>query len=274
MPPDRIFDGYDVVDNDHFARLADATRKSAAEARRRLGLPERYFLASSRFVEKKNLFRLLEAFERYRHRADPEAWDLVLLGDGQLRPRLLERLTERNLNPVVDMPEFRQYEQLPAYYGLASAFIHAATTEQWGLVVNEAMAAGLPVLVSNRCGCAADLVIPAVNGYHFDPLCPDELADLMLHVASNACDRESLARAGCAVIAKGTPMRFAMNLRSAAEAALATPAEGGAADRLLLQALMLRRETADANEDALTNRSSTQKMHQAQHRIDCVPGEH
>jgi 1,2-diacylglycerol 3-alpha-glucosyltransferase len=53
--------------------------------------------------------------------------------------------------------------------GLASAFIQASTTEQWGLVVNEAMASGLPVLVSERCGCAPDLVKNGVNGYTFDP---------------------------------------------------------------------------------------------------------
>jgi glycosyltransferase involved in cell wall biosynthesis len=47
--------------------------------------------------------------------------------------------------------------------------VHASTTEQWGLVVNEAMAAGLPVLVSDRCGCAPDLVEVGVNGFTFDP---------------------------------------------------------------------------------------------------------
>ena len=48
-------------------------------------------------------------------------------------------------------------------------FVHASTTEQWGLVVNEAMAAGLPVLVSERCGCASDLVAHGINGLLFDP---------------------------------------------------------------------------------------------------------
>ena len=240
MQPRRILDGYDVVDNDHFARLADATRERAAGARRRLGVPKRYFLSSCRFVEKKNLFRLMEAFARYRGEAGSEAWDLVLLGDGHLRPKLLQWVAQHDLQEVVHMPGFKQYEQLPAYYGLAEALVHASTTEQWGLVVNEAMAARLPVLVSNRCGCAADLVVPGVNGYIFDPMDPNALADLMLYVASNSCNRTRLGQAGRVLIANWTPQRFADNLCKAAQVALSEPRRGGSVDLLLVRALIAR----------------------------------
>ena len=243
MPPERVFDGYDVVDNDHFACAAEATRRRPAAARRRLGLPERYFLASCRFVEKKNLFGLLEAFGRYRDRAGPQPWHLVLLGDGQLRPRLLEWVAERGLQEFVHLPGFHQYETLPAFYGLAGAFVLASTSEPWGLVVNEAMAAGLPILVSDRCGCALDLVVPGVNGYRFDPFDLERLANLMLHVASDDCDRQALARAGRAIIAEWTPERFARNLHRAAIVALATPAGAGSVTRLLLRLLILRPNT-------------------------------
>ena len=245
VSPERIFDGYDVVDNGHFLRQADTARNSMSKLRRDLGLPERYFLASCRFVEKKNLFRLLEAYDRYRSRAGPAAWDLMLLGDGALRPKLLERLADWGLQEVVHMPGFRQYEELPAYYGLASCFVHASTTEQWGLVVNEAMAAGLPVLVSNRCGCAADLVVPGVNGYVFDPMDPNGLADLMLYVASNTCNREKLAQAGRVLIADWTPERFADNLSRAVQVALAKPRRGDALDRLLLRTLIALHEGSE-----------------------------
>ena len=84
---------------------------------------------------------------------------------------------------------FKQYDELPAYYGLASAFVHASTTEQWGLVVNEAMASGLPVLVSDRCGCAPDLVEDGVNGFTFDPYDVEALAGLMQRVAAMTDER-------------------------------------------------------------------------------------
>jgi 1,2-diacylglycerol 3-alpha-glucosyltransferase len=245
MEPSRIFDGYDVVANGHFARGADAARARAADARSCLGLPRRYFLASCRFVEKKNLFRLINAFARYRGQAGSAACDLVLLGDGHLRSKLLELAAHCGLQAVVHMPGFKQYEQLPSFYGLAEAFVHASTTEQWGLVVNEAMAAGLPVLVSNRCGCAADLVVPGLNGYVFDPKDPDALADLMLYVASGSCNRKELARAGRALIANWTPQRFADNLNKAVQVALSEPRVGGAIDLLLLRALIARRQKAE-----------------------------
>ncbi len=114
MPRERIFTGYDVVDNDHFARGADDARRRASDLRSELGLPERFFLASARFVEKKNLFRLLEAYARYRRMAQLDAWDLVLVGDGALRPDLGAHRVRLGLEGCVSMPGFKQYEELPA----------------------------------------------------------------------------------------------------------------------------------------------------------------
>ena len=82
MPRERIFTGYGVVDNAYFAQRADAARRDAAAVRARLNLPERFFVACNRFIEKKNLPRLIEAYGSYRKAAGPTAWKLVLLGDG------------------------------------------------------------------------------------------------------------------------------------------------------------------------------------------------
>ena len=154
MPEEAIFQGYDAVDNVYFAEQAARVRDMAEVERARLDLPVRFFLAASRFVAKKNLFRLLDAYAAYRQRAGAGAWHLVLLGDGALRAQIESRIVRLDLIGRVMLPGFKQYEELPAWYGLARAFVHASTTEQWGLVVNEAMASGLPVLVSERCGCA------------------------------------------------------------------------------------------------------------------------
>src|SRR5262249_59830905 len=110
---------------------------------------------------------------RYRAAAGTAAWKLVLLGEGEQRAKLEGLRDALGLRNDVSMPGFKQYDELPAYYGLASAFVHTSTTEQWGLVVNEAMAAGLPVLVSERCGCGPDLVREGVNGFTFDPRQPE-----------------------------------------------------------------------------------------------------
>src|SRR6266487_3765140 len=178
VPRDRIFTGYDVVDNAYFARRTLEIRNShlrrgyggqaAFEIRKKYGLPETYFLASARFIEKKNLTRLIRAYAEYRERSQgDEPWNLVMLGDGPMRETLNSQLATLNLHPHVHLPGFKQYDELPVYYALANAFVHPSTTEQWGLVVNEAIASGLPVIVSDRCGCVPELVNG--NGFIFDP---------------------------------------------------------------------------------------------------------
>jgi glycosyltransferase involved in cell wall biosynthesis len=236
-----VFDGYDVVDNRHFKDGAAAARADRGRWRVRLGLPERFFLASSRFVAKKNLLRLLDAYALYRQRSGAAAWHLVLLGEGELRPDVERRIAGLGLAGMVMLPGFVQYEALPAWYGLAGAFVHASTTEQWGLVVNEAMAAGLPVIVSERCGCAPDLVQDGVNGFTFDPYDVGRLAELMLAIAAEDCDRAAMGAASGRIIADWGPERFAHGLVQAAEVALGRPRPRSTwLDRSLLWALLRR----------------------------------
>jgi glycosyltransferase involved in cell wall biosynthesis len=242
LPSAAIFAGYDVVDNRHFERGARDARLAGARWRSQLGAPERFFLASSRFVAKKNLGRLLEAYAGYRRRAGPDAWHLVLLGDGALRPELERRIAGLDLTGDVLLLGFRQYDELPAFYGLAGAFVHASTTEQWGLVVNEAMAAGLPVLVSNHCGCAPALVRDGVNGFTFDPYDVEQLAGLMHRVAAMTDgQRRAMGEAGRRIIVAWGPERFADGLMRAVQAALRrSPPRAASFDHVLLWALVRR----------------------------------
>jgi 1,2-diacylglycerol 3-alpha-glucosyltransferase len=241
MPSGRIFKGYDVVDNSHFAMGADAARHDEVRLRRALHLPERYFLASSRFVPKKNLLRLVEAYARYHKKGGARVWKLVLLGDGALRAEILQQRARLGLGEHLILPGFKQYKDLPSYYGLARAFVHASTVEQWGLVVNEAMAAGLPVLVSSRCGCAQDLVCEGKNGHVFDPENPVELSEQLLRMASGHVDLEAMGRASRAIIADWTPERFAQGLRAAIRAGIGQRmSRGMLISRLLIAGLALR----------------------------------
>jgi glycosyltransferase involved in cell wall biosynthesis len=240
--PERIFLGYDVVDNEHFANVADSSRLNDSHLRKKYSLPKRYFLASSRFVGKKNLFMLVEAYARYRQDAGDGARGLVILGDGDLRASLVEQISALGLREAVRLPGFMQYDDLPLYYGLAEAFVHASTVEQWGLVVNEAMAAGLPVILSERCGCASDLVEHEGNGYLFDPLDVAGLSNLIGRMAFDGHDREAMGRRSREIIANWNLDRFAHGLGAAARAALTVPRPRASwLDRLLLHVLARRR---------------------------------
>ena len=219
MSPERVFLGYDVIDNEFFHQRAAEIRVSIPPTDRRP-----HFLASARFIEKKNLFRLLRAYADYRIEIVNRgglAWPLVLLGDGELRPRLEALVDELGLRDAVTLPGFKQYEELPGYYARASAFIHASTTEQWGLVVNEAMASGLPVLVSDRCGCASDLVKDGANGFVFDPFDQTSMTRAMIRLSGLAGSEQArMGRASSDMIAQWGPERFGEGLSRAADRAL------------------------------------------------------
>ncbi|KAG0506134.1 MAG: Glycosyltransferase Gtf1 [Candidatus Udaeobacter sp.] len=245
MPRERIFTGYDVVDNRYFRHKAEEVRSQRLEVRQKYALPENYFLASARFIEKKNLARLVQAYAEYRRRSevrsqksevgnDNAPWDLVVLGDGPLKADLCRLISDLRLNEHVHLPGFKPYEELPFYYALANAFVHASTTEQWGLVVNEAIASGLPVIVSNRCGCAPELVNG--NGFTFDPTNEDELATRLLEMASLSDEeRKQLGDNSYRIAANFAPERFGEGLERAASVAMAGPQKRfGVMDRALL----------------------------------------
>ncbi len=120
--------------------------------------------------------------------------------------------------------------------------MHASTTEQWGLVVNEAMASGLPVLVSERCGCASDLVKPGANGFTFDPCDVEALAGLMERVAAMPDEqRRAMGGVSQCIIARWGPERFAEGLMQAVEVARSRPPlRASWLDRSLLWALVHR----------------------------------
>ena len=231
MANDRIFSGYDVVDNAHFAAGADAARRDAETLLARLGVPPRYFLTVSRFIRTdagidrvKNLHRLIQAYAAYRARAGGRAWGLVILGDGDLRSELEQQIERFGLGGKVLLPGFQQYPQLPAYYGLASAFIMPSLKDTWGLVVNEAMAAALPVLVSRRCGCAAELLEDDRNGWTFDPFDVEGLTDLMVRLAADELAAATMGQASRKIIGQWTTDTFARNLERAITLAKAMPA--------------------------------------------------
>ena len=247
MPAERVFPGYDAVDNRYFEDKAAESEKTGS--RNKFALLEKYFLASARFIPKKNLFRLLQAYAEYRKQATTDRrplttdlWHLVLLGDGPLRGDLCRLISDLGLSHSVHLPGFKQYDELPVYYGLASAFVHASTTEQWGLVVNEAMASGLPVLVSDRCGCAADLVQEGRNGFTFDPYKVEQLAQRLSQLSAFQPSRLSaLGEASRQIIAAWGTERFAQGLRAAALKAMEVgPKRAGPIDSFLLKILIRR----------------------------------
>lgn len=218
FPRARIFFGYDVVDNDYFARETARVRTAAAAHRARHRLPERYFFACTRFLPRKNIDGLLRAYAAYRAAAGTP-WGLVIAGSGE-EADALHALQRRLGLDGVDWPGFVQYEQLPVYFGLAAAFIHPAKSEPWGLVVNEAAASGLPLLVSRTVGARYELLAEGDNGFLFDPTDIADIARVLRAMADlPESDRAAMGARSTAVVADWSPTRFGEGLFAAISAA-------------------------------------------------------
>lgn len=152
-----------VLDNARIEAVAAAAFPAKNAEKQRLGLPENILVFAGRLSPEKNLIAFLNAFRAVRKTLTAE-WGLVLLGDGPLRQALLEDFAD-----VVHWHPPVAWHEVPSVLALADALVLPSLSEPWGLVVNEAMLCGLPVLASARCGCVPDLVHEGRNGFIFEP---------------------------------------------------------------------------------------------------------
>jgi glycosyltransferase involved in cell wall biosynthesis len=179
-----IFTAPNAVDNDFFASAAAAVRQNPATWRRELNLPDRYFLFAGRLVREKGVFELLSAYAKLDEQVRRQL-GLVFVGDGTVRLQLEDQAA--SISPgVIRFAGFAQREQLAAYYALGQILILPTYTDTWGLVVNEAMACRLPVILSRAAGCAADLVKENWNGSLIPPQDVSSLAVAMENLGTHA----------------------------------------------------------------------------------------
>jgi glycosyltransferase involved in cell wall biosynthesis len=159
---ERIFWAPNAVDNGLFAAGATRARQDADAVRRRLGLPGRYFLNVGRMVPAKGVFELLSAYAKLSPTVRASV-GLVFVGDGSAKAELVGRA--KQISPgSIRFADFVQKEQLADYYALADTLVFPTHSDPWGLVVNEAMASGLPIIATEVAGCVADLVQHEWNG--------------------------------------------------------------------------------------------------------------
>ena len=190
IPPERRFFAPFAVKNELFIEAADWARSRKVQLRAELGIPRgRLLIFAGRFVEEKNLPRLLEAMKL----ADREELLLLLVGDGPQRSEV-EHAAAQHASGRVFFAPFRAQADLAKMYAMADGLVLPSVLDGWGLVVNEAMAAGLPVLVSTACGCAPDIVRPYENGFLFDPHRVDSIAAALM--AFTDLSEDDLARFG------------------------------------------------------------------------------
>jgi L-malate glycosyltransferase len=190
MAEERIFVGYDTVSTARIRRWAGAEPAPA-------GAPHggRHFTIVARFVPKKNLTLALDAYAAYAAQHPGVPRTLHLCGSGELEPMLRQHAEGLGLGGI----QFRGYLQeheIARVLATSLALILPSIEEQHGLVINEAIAMGVPVLASDNCGARDLLIRSGVNGYIFEP---DNVAGLAHFMALLDRDPEEWSR-----LAEGT----------------------------------------------------------------------
>ncbi len=221
--PSKIFLGYDVVDVTYYARESERWRAVPVGDLPVPNLPARYFLNLGRFVPKKNITVLVQAYARLYQYRPAAGIALVLVGEGSEEETIRQVAVDHNIrvrngfdlpHKATDGPEivfypFQQVDRTPLFFARCEAFILPSLYEEWGLVVNEAMACGTAVLVSKNVGCVQDLVIEGQNGFQFEPTQVDELAELMRKFVDAPDLARRLGACGTKIIGEWGPERFA-----------------------------------------------------------------
>jgi 1,2-diacylglycerol 3-alpha-glucosyltransferase len=234
MPKNRIFTGYDVVDVNYYFKESEKWKTKCVANEIGYQLPQRFFLNLGRFVQKKNLKRLIEAYGLLIKQIPDANISLLLVGDGPELPELKSLCIEcglrcsdgiksnKNFNQetgVIFFP-FQQIDSTPLFFSKCEAFVLPSMYEEWGLVVNEAMACGVPVIVSDNVGSAEDLVRTGITGFKFNPNSSVELKELLCLFLKDTKLKQVMGHNAKNLIQDWSPLKFSQNSVLAIEAVI------------------------------------------------------
>jgi glycosyltransferase involved in cell wall biosynthesis len=204
-----VSDGLDVVDNKHFIEGSNAAWRGPRSARKKYRLPERYFLMVGKLEAGKDQRTALSAAAQAFDAGLPSTFRFLLAGEGTCRGELEAHSRDLGIRDRVKFLGPVAYEDLPSLYAMATALILPSRSETWGLVVNESLACGTPVIVSRVCGCAGDLVHRGRTGLTFEPGDAEALSRAMVAVARSPKRRRVWASDCRRLVARWGPERFA-----------------------------------------------------------------
>ena len=170
--PKDIKISYNSVDVDRYCSLTNKYKKEKHKLKSDLGINGRVLMFYGQLITRKGVDILLQAFEQVLP-IFPDL-NLLVVGDGKEKENLKKFAKRHNLNNVFFIDNPGDY-MVCKYYAISDVFVLPSREEVWGLVANEAMAAGLPVIISSIAGSSEDLIKDGINGYKFKSQNIDDL---------------------------------------------------------------------------------------------------
>jgi glycosyltransferase involved in cell wall biosynthesis len=230
VPPDRVFPVPYAVDNRRFMRASRLSATERAEMRASLGVGDDrpIILYAAKFQPRKrpdDLLRVAALLNR-----EPAPFRLALVGSGEIEPQLRVMVHELGLGNVC-FAGFVNQSALPRYYGACDVFVLPSIDEPWGLAVNEAMCAGLPIVASSEIGCVPDLVREGHSGRIFPAGNIVALADALRPLIADAALRRRMGQASRDIISGWSYAECEAGLSAAlASVGVAVRRRGGVSD--------------------------------------------
>ena len=208
---DRIYIASNAVDSDFFTSQAQYYRQQKAVWKEKLGINGCVILYVGRLIDEKGIPELLEAFTKL---SGNKQVTLVIVGNGSQATEYHSYTQQLKLDNVV-FAGFQTQSALPQYYGIADIFVFPTKSDPWGLVLNEAMAAGLPIVCSDAAGAAPDLVVNGKNGYLVPVGDVEKLSEALQILVEDESLREKMGLHSSEIIADYTPQKMAQGLKKA-----------------------------------------------------------
>ena len=198
-----------VVDNEALLGVYQSAKTQQPQRAAQLQLRPRNFIFVGRLTEIKNLKMLLHSFKNLTD--DDQQWGLIFLGEGAQKTELMALADEIDAGGVRFLAG-QPWHKVPQYLALADVLVLPSLSEPWGLVVNEAMVCGLPVVASRVCGCVPDLVIENETGFIFDPKNGAELTQKMQKFVGGQIDYVALSQRATQRVSAFLPAKVALQM--------------------------------------------------------------
>lgn len=209
---DNIWKAPNSVDTELFSKALEEREQQKEEIKEKLGIRGTVMLYVGRMIDAKGVKDLIEAFMGIQEKHSDA--NLVLVGEGPDMEKYEKFCLEKKI-PRLIFTGFKDQEELPQYYAIADIFVFPTHTDPWGLVINEAMLSGLPVVCSQAAGAAEDLVKHGLNGFLHKSGDIDAIRGHICRLLGDRERRDAMGRRSREIINGYTPANMALGIKKA-----------------------------------------------------------
>jgi len=190
--PERVFIAPNTINNDAFFAKSSAFKQREEQLKDDLHLGNNTIvLFVGELNERKGVRSLLRAFTKLK--SEREITALVVIGDGELKSELIQLVSNESMTHITFTGWISDEEKIK-YYAIADLFVLPTLYDLCPLVLNEAMACGLPIITTTAAGCASDMIVEGENGFIVEPQNEDALREAILRIVQDDELRQKMGK--------------------------------------------------------------------------------